>query len=85
MKANDVATVHTDEGYRTGLITTVGPKWVSMVWPDSTGIRINKVPNDYPVTVIEGYNLNRAKRALRRCGRNFGITKAAKEALRVGS
>ncbi len=79
---NSIIRVHTDEGNRTGLVTSVGPKFISVIWPDSSGIRINKVTRETKFTEIEGYNLNKAKRHLRRCGRNFGITKAAKAALR---
>ncbi len=82
MQSNDIATVHTDDGYRTGLVVTVGPKWVSMIWPDAAGIRIRKMERSSKFEVLVGYNLNRAKRHLRRCGRNFGITKSAKRALR---
>ena len=79
---NAVITVHDDDGIRTGLVTAVGPKFISVVWPDSSGIRIRKIGRDARYRVLDGYNLNKAKRHLRRCGRNFGITKAAKTALK---
>lgn len=70
----------TDSAIRTGLIVSEGPKFRGVIWPDSAGITINKVPIEYKFEVLD-YPLAKAKRALRRMGKTFGITKAAREAL----
>ena len=79
---NSIIQAHTEDGIRTGLVVSDGPKYLGVVWPDSSGLRINKVAKRTARFTVLTYNLNRAKRTLRRCGRNFGITKAAKAALR---
>jgi hypothetical protein len=53
-----------------------------VIYPDSGGIRIRKIKKDARYTVID-YPTNRAKRKLKVCGKNFGITKTAKKALRI--
>lgn len=82
MPAPMVIRVHEDEGIRTGLVVSQGPKWLGVIWPDSSGMRIRKIPVDGRFEAID-YNVNKAKRKLRECGRNFGITKSAKLALRA--
>lgn len=79
--ANKVIRVHQDEGVRTGLVVSQGPRWIHIIWPDSAGIRIRKISVDSRITEID-YPIKRAKQTLRRCGKNFGITKSAKIALR---
>lgn len=78
-----VVRVHEDEGVRTGLLVTEGPKYVSVIWPDSAGIKIRKLPKsrNLRITEMPDYPVRKAKVHLRRCGRNFGITKTAKRAL----
>ena len=89
-----VATVHTDEGYYTGLLITMGTKYASMIWPESTGMRINRLPlstynhkrrKTFALNLVldPDYNVDKAKKHLRQCGRRFGITKAAKQELKV--
>ncbi len=78
-----VVTIHEDEGYRTGIIVSTGPKYCGVIWPDSSGITINKVPmTDLNFNEID-YSLDKAKKLLRACGKKFGITKAARRALRA--
>ena len=70
-----------ESSVRTALLVSKGPKWMQVIWPDSAGIAINKVPVEYTFTELADYPIEKAKRALRRMGRNFGITKAARKAL----
>jgi len=76
-----VIQIHLDDGIRTGLVTTVGPKWLSMIWPDSSGMRICKVKLATARYTEMDYPAKRARKMLRKCGLNFGITKAARRAL----
>jgi len=78
-----VITIHEDEGYRTGILAVTGRKFLGVIWPDAGGIKINRVPIDGAKYTEIDYNLEKAKKALRKCGRNFGITKEAKRALRA--
>lgn len=79
---DSVITTHNEDGIRTGLVVSEGPKYLGVIWPDSSGLRINKIAKRTARFTVLTYNLNRAKKHLRRCGRTFGITKAAKAALR---
>jgi len=79
---DSVISIHEDEGYKTGLVVGVGHKFLRVIYPDSAGIKIRKIALDSKYNVID-YPTNRAKRKLRECGKNFGITKSAKVALRI--
>lgn len=82
MQTNDIIRVHEDEGVRTALVVTVGPKWATLIWPDSAGIKLRKLRvADVRYTVLD-YPLAKAKRHFRRMCRNFGATQSAKRALR---
>lgn len=70
-----------DQTIRVGLVVTEGPIWLGVIWPDSDGMSIVKVAVANKHRVIE-YNLAKAKRMLRGCGKRFGITKSAKRALK---
>lgn len=78
---DSVITLHEDEGYRTGVVVAVGHKYISVIYPDSSGMRIKKIPVDSKYEVIN-YPTKKAKAKLRKCGKAFGITKGAKKALR---
>ena len=78
-----VITIHEDEGIRTGILVVIGRKYLGVIWPDCKGVKINKVPIEGARYSEIEYNLTTAKKALRKCGRNFGITRAAKRALRT--
>lgn len=80
---NAVVQIHFDEGYRTGLVVSEGPKFFGVIWPDSAGMKIRKIRKDAKMNVISGYSLPKAKRRLRKCGKLFGITKSAKKALKA--
>ena len=80
-----IVTLHNDDGIRTALVVSVGPKFYGMIWPDSSGMRIRKIPKATARFTELEYNTNRAKRHLRKCGRTFGITKSAKRALRTAA
>ena len=82
-----VVCVHEDEGFRTGIQVGEGPKWVQIIWPDSAGIKIRKLPKtrELKLTELNDYRIERAKKILRKCGVKFGITKSARKALRVGA
>ncbi len=77
---DSVITIHEDEGYKTGLVVGVGHKFMRVIYPDSSGIKIRKIALDSKYNVID-YPTNKAKKNLRKCGKNFGITKSAKKAL----
>ena len=77
---NKVIQVHEDEGIRTGLLVSTGSKWLGVIWPESTGMKIQKVPADSKYKELD-YPIERAKYVLLRCGRNFGITKSCSRAL----
>ena len=77
---DSVITIHEDEGYKTGLVVGVGHKFMRVIYPDSSGIKIRKIALDSKDNVID-YPTNKAKKNLRKCGKNFGITKSAKKAL----
>ena len=79
---NKVVQVHEDEGVRTGLVVTVGPKWLGVIWPDSSGMTINKVDRKAGRFHELDYPVKKARRRLRKCAANFGITKAGRVALR---
>ena len=72
--------IHVDGGIRVGLVVSVGRKYLGVVWPDSSGMRINKIPVGPRYKELE-YPLAKAKQTLRQCGRNFGITKSCRRAL----
>ncbi len=90
-----VVTVHDGSGYRTGLLVIEGPKYASLIWADSTGVRVTRLPWEekgrYGVVRLslrpvdykgKAYPIARAKRFLRGAGRRFGITKEAKRLLK---
>lgn len=79
---DSVINLHEDEGYRTGLVVSVGHKYIGVIYPDSSGMRIRKIKLDSKYSVID-YPTNKAKKMLRSCGQKFGITKSAKVALRA--
>jgi hypothetical protein len=79
---DSVITIHEDEGYKTALVVGVGPKFIRVIYPDSAGIKIRKLKTDSNYVVID-YPTNRAKRKLKACGKSFGITKSAKQALKI--
>ncbi len=79
---NKVVQVHEDEGVRTGLVVTVGPKWLGVIWPDSSGMTIHKVDRKAGRFHELDYPVKKARRKLRKCAANFGITKAGRRALR---
>lgn len=79
---DSIITIHEDDGYKTGLVVAVGHKYISVIYPDSSGMRIKKVPVDAKYEVID-YPTKKAKVKLRKCGKAFGITKGAKKALRA--
>jgi len=90
-EANSLISFHTDDGsVRCAFIAKVGQKFTSLIWADdrTPGVRINKVPHEHlrnsPPVLYKGkpYPLARAKKAFRKMGRTFGITKTAKIALR---
>jgi len=72
-----------ESSIRTALMVEEGRKYLHLIWPDSGGIRIRKVPREFKYTELPDYPIAKAKKTLRLCGRKFGITKAAKKALRV--
>jgi len=76
-----VIRIHLDDGIRTGLVVTVGPKWLSVIWPDSSGMRIEKVELSTARFDVVEYPVKRARKKLRKCGLSFGITKSARRAL----
>jgi len=79
-----VVRVHEDEGIHTGLMVTEGPKFIGVIWPDATGMKINKLRKSASTRINEliDYPVKQAKVILRRCGKNFGITKSAKRYLK---
>ena len=80
---DSIITLHEDEGYRTALVVSVGPKYISVVYPDSSGMRIRKVKKLTAKYWVIDYPAKKAKAKLRKCGKLFGITKSAKIALRA--
>ena len=83
MEPNTIIQIHEDEGYRVALVAAVGPKFVALVWPDSSGMKIHKLPNDRSLKYVDlDYPVVKAKKMMRGMGRRFGITKSAKRALR---
>ncbi len=82
---DDVVWVHEDEGIRTGLVARVGPKFVSVIWPASSGITIHRLLKDQVRLKVQDYPVKRARAILLRCGRSFGITKSARRILQVAS
>ena len=82
MEANTIISLHEDEGYRTALVVAVGPKFTQLIWADSSGMKINKLPTTTLKFTTMDYPLAKAKKAMRLMGKRFGITKSAKRALR---
>lgn len=78
-----VITIHEDEGIRTGILVKTGRKYLRVIWPDCKGIRINLVPIEGARYTVLDYKIDKAKKALQKCGRKFGIHKAARRALRA--
>jgi len=83
MEANTIINVHEDEGYRVALVVAVGPKFVQMIWADSSGMKIHKLPTSTLKFTTMEYPLAKAKKAMRLMGTRFGITKSARRALRA--
>ena len=89
----EVITLRTEEGYRSAILLTTGPKYAQVVWADDRkpGVRVNKIPKHwlrYSAPLLRNgkpYNISRAKRMFRKMGRTLGITKSAKKALKAGS
>ncbi len=82
MQANTIIQLRADEGVRTALVVTVGPKWATLLWADSAGMKLRKLKVGAVRYTELDYPLARAKRHFRRMCRNFGATKSAKRALR---
>ena len=80
---DSVITLHEDEGYRTGLVVSVGPKYMQVIWPDSSGMKIRKIDVRIARYTVIDYPVAKCKRILRRCGKSFGITKSARRALQA--
>lgn len=81
MDKNTVIQIHLDDGIRTGLVVAVGPKWLSVIWPHSGGMKIRKVRQSTARYSVLDYPVKRARKMLRDCGKLFGITKAAQRVL----
>lgn len=80
---NSVISLHEDEGYRTGLVVAAGPKYLQVIWPDSSGMKIRKVDVRTARYTVIDYPVAKCKRKLRACGKAFGITKSARRALQA--
>ena len=78
-----VIRIHEDEGYRTGLVVAVGPKYLQVIWPDSSGMKIRKIKISTARYLVIDYPVAKCKRILRKCGASFGITKSARRALKA--
>lgn len=79
----EVQRFHSADGFMTVLLVTVGPKFVSIIPMDSSGIRIVKVPaSDQRYMKPMDYPIEKALRHFRHAARNFGCTQAA--ALLIG-
>ena len=72
-----IVTLHNDDGIRTALVVSVGPKFYGMIWPDSSGVKIKKIPKATARFTEIPYNLNRAKRHLRRCVASLPLPRKA--------
>jgi len=84
MEVNTVIKVHTDEGIRSAIVVGIMKKYTHLIWVEDSrpGVKIHKIPhNEVRATVLD-YSLAKAKKAFRRMGKTFGITKGAKIALR---
>ena len=82
MQANTIISIHEDEGVRAALVVTVGPKWVTLLWADSAGMKLRKLKNGRIRYKTLDYPLAKAKRHFRRMCKTFGATKSAKRALK---
>ena len=72
-----------DDAWRAGLVTSIGTKWMTVVYMDSP-VRIVRLPvseRPRPIGSTE-YPVGRAARKFRSAGKRLGITKSAKSALR---
>lgn len=84
MKTDTVIKIHTDEGIRSAIVVAIMKKYTHLIWVDDgrPGVKIHKIPhNEVRATTLD-YSLAKAKKAFRRMGKTFGITKGAKVALR---
>ena len=82
----NVVQVHTADGFKSGLLVTVGRKYLSIIFPDSAGIRIKRMPLSTQYRELQyrdkPYPVGRAKRLIKAMGKSFGITKSAKRILK---
>lgn len=83
METDTIIRVHEDEGIRTALVTTIGPKFAHMIWADSSGMKLHKIRLAGIRYEVLDYPVKRAKVMFRKMGKNFGITKSARRALRA--
>lgn len=80
-------TYHSDRGYRTGAIVSRGPKFLGVVLIKKP-VRIHRIPvseGEFMKPLMKNgapYPPRRMAKKLRDAGKRFGITKAAKQALR---
>jgi hypothetical protein len=76
-------TYRSTTGVRPALVVRTGYKFISLIWMDSAGIRIHRLPKDeLRYMSASRIAVTKFKRALRSAGRAFGITKGAAAALR---
>ena len=79
---------HSEQGWIAGAIVARGRALLQCVFVEGSGLSITKLPlaDERFMQPLEyrgqPYPENRARRHLRRMGRKFGITKAAKAALK---
>ena len=78
-----VVNYHTDDGHITGLLIDRGRKWLRFIPMKSSCIRIRRLPlsEEKYMTVLDN-SIKKAAKQFRAAGRRFGITLAAKRALR---
>jgi hypothetical protein len=75
---------HDRAGTYVVLVTKYGPKWIHLMYLDSSGLKIEKVPSkDHRwMTPMENYPLKRAVNHFKRAAKKFGATNAALTALK---
>ena len=61
---DSIITTHNEDGVRTGLVVSDGPKFLGVIWPDSSGVRVNKVEKRTARITVLDYNLNKASRSV---------------------
>jgi len=85
LTVGNIIKIRTENCVRTALIVAITTKYMSAVWANDKkpGVRIHKIPHNEVRADIIDYPLAKAKKAFRKMGRTFGITKSAKRALRA--